>query len=404
MENIGRSDSTAVAGQSSDSECTEYLETLRVEALDDAAAIDHGAAKGLWIGKGRETSKDMISVVMPTYNRAHWLQGALESLLNQQTDGRFEYEILVIDNCSSDDTPSIVKGFVEKYQHRVRYFQQPEPGDAPTRNCGLAHARGNWIAFFDDDQLAHPDWLQKLLIAVRFLDARIVGGAVHLDLPEKTLRALGPICREALREIDYYDDYHPYRDGELPGCGNALVARAVFEQIGTFDETLTTGGSDTAFFMKARRSGIGLWYTPGAVIRHRIAANRLMPEYFRWDAIQGGACHNARFDMETYGRWFLPFLCSARLVQALLINTPLMLKARLQGNHGEALGRKTRLWRVWGYARMTLSVLLPRIFSEKRFLEALAFRNSRQLETVGKLEPAVAETAPVAGAKDAAVK
>jgi glycosyltransferase involved in cell wall biosynthesis len=319
----------------------------------------------------------------------------MESLLNQRTGGRFEYELIVVDNNSSDDTARIIKGFVDKYPHRVRYFHQSEPGDAPTRNCGLVHARGNWIAFFDDDQLAHPDWLEELLIAARFLDARIVGGGVQLDLPEKTLRDLGSICRKALREIDYYDDYHPYSNGNgmLPGTNTALVAREVFEQIGTFDETMTTGGSDTAFFMKARRAGIGLWYTPRAVIRHRIAANRLTPEYFRWDAIQGGACHNARIDMEAYGLWVLPFFCGARLAQALLINAPLMLKARLQGKPGEALGRKTRLWRAWGYLRMTLAVLFPRIFPEKRFLEALAFRNSRLIETFGTLESEGAEAA-----------
>jgi hypothetical protein len=124
-----------------------------------------------------------------------------------------------------------------------------------------------------------------------------------------------------------------------------------------------------------------------------------MPEYFRWDAIQGGACHNARFDMEAFGRWVLPFLCIARLAQALLINTPLMLKARLRDNRGEALGRKTRLWRAWGYTRMTLAALLPHIFPEKRFLEALAFRNSRLLETYGTLEYGAAGTGPVCESK-----
>lgn len=354
-------------------------------------ALDEWLSIGRKAGKGMETCEDLISVVIPTYNRVHWLSDAMESLLNQQTSGRFDYELIVVDNNSSDDTAKIVTQFAEKHPHRVRYFYQSEPGDAPTRNCGLAHTRGNWIAFFDDDQLAHPDWLQELLMAAKFLDARIVGGAVQLDLPDKTLHELGPICRQALREIDYHDDFHPYTPDLLPGTNTALVARDVFEQIGTFDETMTAGGSDTAFFMKARNAGIGLWYSPRAVIRHRIAANRLKPEYFRWDALQGGAYHNARFDKEAYGRWALPFFCGARLAQALLINAPLMLKARLQGDRGEALGRQTRIWRAWGYTRMTLAVIFPAIFPEKRFVEALAFRNSRLLETCGTLDPAVAD-------------
>src|SRR6185503_15634020 len=120
-----------------------------------------------------------ISVIMPTYNRADMLRGALESLLCQETGGEFEYEIFVIDNASTDSTKSIVEAAAAGSQVPVRYCFQDEPGPAPARNRGLAHASGLWLAFFDDDELAEPDWLKQLYRAALQTGASIIGGAMR---------------------------------------------------------------------------------------------------------------------------------------------------------------------------------------------------------------------------------
>src|SRR5690606_23720393 len=119
----------------------------------------------------------------------------------------------------------------------------------PTRNRGVAEARGQWLAFFDDDQFAEPDWLLELFNAAHTTGAGVVGGRVALDLPPEQLKRLGPVGRGALREVSYYDRLHPYEGKALPGAGNALVARKVFEAVGNFDESMINGGSDSDLFL-----------------------------------------------------------------------------------------------------------------------------------------------------------
>jgi len=319
-------------------------------------------------------NRAVISIIVPTYNRAQWLAAALETLACQQTEGEFVYEIIVVDNASTDSTAAVVRQFAETAPAPTFYLRQETPGDAPTRNLGVEHSRGEWLAFFDDDQFAQPDWLLQLYKTALQTGSPVVGGAVHLDLPPEELSRLGKNCREALREIDYYDNIHPYTGKHLPGCGNALVARRVFDLIGLFDVGLVNGGSDSDFFLRARAAGCQLWYTPHAAIRHRVPPERLTPGYFRWDALQGGE-NTACFDYQRYGAAKLVMLSVARIGQALLVHLPLLLVSRLLEDKGEMLGWRSRLWRSEGYIRRTLSLLAPRLFPQKKFLDSLSFHN-----------------------------
>lgn len=103
-----------------------------------------------------------VSVIVPTYNRAGWLGRALCSALDQLHAGD---ELIVIDDGSTDDTAAVVAGFGE----RVTYLRGEHRGAGPARNLGLAHARGDLVAFLDDDD----EWLAGKLARQRaFLEAR----------------------------------------------------------------------------------------------------------------------------------------------------------------------------------------------------------------------------------------
>jgi GT2 family glycosyltransferase len=317
-------------------------------------------------------SMPLLSIVVPTHNRALWLCEALETLVCQRTDGKFSYEILVVDNASTDTTATVVELLACGAPAPIRYFYQTTPGDAPTRNLGVRNARGAWIAFFDDDQFARCDWLLQLYETARQQDADVVGGAVQLDLSPEESGRLGRFCREALREIDYYDKIQPYTGKHLPGCGNALVSRRVFDALGAFDEAMINGGSDSDFFLRARAAGYPLLYTPHAVIRHRVPAERLTREYLRWDALQG-AENVAHLEHQRHGSAKTSLLAIARAGQAALVHVPLLAAAWCRGDQGGVLGRKVRLWRAEGYLRRALSLIAPRLFPQRNFLESLNF-------------------------------
>ncbi|HEX3724969.1 MAG TPA: glycosyltransferase family A protein, partial [Pirellulales bacterium] len=319
----------------------------------------------------------LISVIMPTYNRAEMLGGALESLLHQETGGAFAYEIVVVDNASTDSTQAVVQQVAAHAPIPVRYYYQDVPGDAPTRNVGVAHASGEWLAFVDDDELAAPDWLRQLYRAAQETSAPIIGGAVHLDLPQEVLDQLSRFVRAtSLREIDYYPNIHPYTGKRLPGTGNALVARRVIDTVGMFDATKVCGESDSDFFLRAKTADLPLVYTPHAIVRHRVAPNRLTTEYFRWDAQQG--CNAfAGLDLKYKGRPWLVLRCIARIAHALVVVVPKLAWSWLRQDTGEILGQKVRLWRTEGYARGTLALLAPGWFPQQRYFANLEFRRGR---------------------------
>ena len=324
-------------------------------------------------------ARPLISVIVPTFNRAPWLADALASLVGQETADRFDFEIIVVDNASIDNTREVVERMAVNSRPAILYLLQPKPGDAPTRNRGREAAAGVWLAFFDDDQLAEPNWLLELFDAAVTTEVMIVGGPVHLDLKPQQLQCLGPLCRQLLRETKLYSRIRPYAKRHLPGTGNALVARSVFETIGAFDESLPSGGSDLDFFTRAREQGYALVYSPRAVIRHRVAADRLSAEYFRWDALSGGAEHAVYFDYQKRGTAALLALCLARIALALLVHLPLLFVAWLRCDPGGVLGRRARLWRIEGYLRKTLALLAPRLFPQQRFFESLKFRRGGSL-------------------------
>ncbi|HZZ30147.1 MAG TPA: glycosyltransferase family 2 protein [Pirellulales bacterium] len=323
----------------------------------------------------------LISIILPTYNRCEMLRGALECLLHQETNDQFTYEIIVVDNASSDATKTVVEEVAATSPVPVRYFYQTIPGDGATRNCGIAHAQGMWLAFVDDDELAAPDWLRQLFQAAQETASPIVGGAVHLNLPEETLAQLSRFVRAtSLREIDYYATVHPYTGKRLPGTGNALVAKHVMDTIGIFDASKICGESDSDFFMRARSRGVALYYTPHAIVKHRVAPNRLTVDYFRWDAQQG--CNAfAGLDYKFKGPLKLSMLCIARLGHAALVVVPKLVWGWIRRDSAEVLGQRVRLWRTEGYVRRTLAILAPALFPQTNYFADLEFRRGR---VVGK--------------------
>jgi glycosyltransferase involved in cell wall biosynthesis len=322
-------------------------------------------------------NKPSISVILPTYNRCEMLRGALDSLLAQETRNEFTYEVIVVDNASTDGTRAAVERSSIGAALAVRYLYESKPGPAPARNRGLEQAQGEWIAFFDDDELADPTWLLQLHHAALETGSPIIGGAMHLDLPQEVLRRLNHFVRStSLREIQYYETICPYADNRLPGTNNALVAQSVFRAIGAFNGEITSGGSDSDFFLRARSAGLDMYYTPHAVVRHRVSPNRLTTEYFRWDAQQG--CNAfALLDFEHKGSLALTVLCVARIGHALLVVMPRLAWVWLRRDSAEVLGQRVRLWRAEGYARRTLALLAPRWFPQRRYYDALHFRRGR---------------------------
>ena len=163
----------------------------------------------------------MISVIVVTYNRAHYLKDALDSILRQTFK---DYEIILVDDGSTDNTKEIV----EQYEG-IQYIYQEHGGISKARNTAVKVAKGKWIATLDSDDLWNEKKLQKQVDYIRtHPDCRIVFTAFHnfTNIPEKRLNQRQTSLLQTATEC-----YLP----------SALIDARLFDEIGLYDETIEWG-------------------------------------------------------------------------------------------------------------------------------------------------------------------
>jgi glycosyltransferase involved in cell wall biosynthesis len=322
------------------------------------------------------TDTPRVSVVVCTYNREETLGPALESVAGQETHGEFEFEIVVVDDGSTDGTGEVVRRVSVCSPAPVRYFREAGQGVPFARNRGVQEARGEWIAFFDDDQTAGREWLRELLRAARETGAAIVGGVRWLQFQDGILRTLAPLTREVLGEKYYGPGTCRSNRYTLACTGNLLVRKDLFDRIGGFDTEMYRGMSDIDLTRRAFEAGVEAWYTPLAVVQHLIPQHRLERNYLKWTCLRVGT-NLSLINHKSWGPGRMLWPCLLRVGHALTLNLILAAAAGLAGRRAAVLDRKCYLWMAEGSARMALHLLLPRLFPQEEFLRRLAFRGER---------------------------
>ena len=229
-----------------------------------------------------------LSIVVATYNRAPYLLRTLESLARQTLSPGL-FEILVVNNNSSDNTPEVVAGFAGSHpQLQVRMVTETSQGISYARNCGIASSVGQYIVFIDDDEEANPEFAKSYFCFFENnpgLDA--AGGAV-VPVYEAPLPAWYSYYIEKMitGAFDLGDRMVPFRGKRYPGVGNSGFRRRLFDRFGNFNTALgrsganPMGGEEKDFFMRVRAQGIRYYYVPGAEIYHLTPASKLTRAYF----------------------------------------------------------------------------------------------------------------------------
>lgn len=105
---------------------------------------------------------DLVSVIMPSYNTGKYIKESIQSVLAQTYTN---WELLIVDDCSTDNTDEVIAGFSDE---RIRYYKNEiNSGAAITRNRALREAKGKWIAFLDSDDIWHPEKLERQLLFMK---------------------------------------------------------------------------------------------------------------------------------------------------------------------------------------------------------------------------------------------
>ena len=283
-----------------------------------------------------------ISIVVCTKNRASLLAGALASLYDLATEDEFTYEIVVIDNGSTDETQQVISAAAAQSKHPLRGVLEREAGIVAARNRGIRESRGRWIAFFDDDQIADWHWLAELHRGAEERKCRVVGGAVQLALPADCKRQLATTVRMLLGEPLGGDLPQRYGGRLTPGCGNLLVHQSVFDEVGIFLTAIDGRGEDTDLFERIQRAGIEAWYLPTAIIHHLTPPERLEREYLLNLATRMGRGIALRQRKALGFVRFAP-AWTMKLVRMLAIDYPRLMLAGLRRNDEATLGRRVQL-------------------------------------------------------------
>lgn len=236
----------------------------------------------------RRSAPPVVSVVVSTYNRAGMLRGALASVLAQKP-GSPPFEVLVVDNNSTDGTAAVIAEASAR-DERVRHLFEPRQGLSHARNAGIASALGRIVTFTDDDVRAEPDWIEAIVRAFdEAPDAAFVGGKVLPDWPGPPPAWLTREHWAPLALADYGE--RPIRVSlEHNIClvgANLSVRRDVFDKVGMFDAGLQRvrdgigSCEDHEFQLRCLRGGTTGLYDPRIVIHADVQPNRLEREYHR---------------------------------------------------------------------------------------------------------------------------
>ena len=218
----------------------------------------------------------LLSVVICTFNRCDLLKGALESLINQSAAPE-DFEVLIIDNASTDDTKAVSTSYVSRYQH-FRYFHETTVGASSARNRGCQEARGLFIAFMDDDGRADKYWIQVYLKLIQSLNPRplILGGPIYpFYLGQKPDWFLDKYEIRNLGKKGYIDLNTMVN---ISGS-NMVLELMLIRKIGGFDPVLGPHGKkfwlgeETELLERAAQisnQDIVAYYEPDAIVYHAV--------------------------------------------------------------------------------------------------------------------------------------
>ena len=254
-----------------------------------------------------------ISLIVCTYNRCQSLGEILERIAVQVVPDDIAWEVVVVDNNSTDSTREVVEEFSKRFPTRFRYVFEQQQGLSFARNAGIRESRSDVVAFTDDDVTIEPNWLWNLTSNLLSGEWAGAGGRIT------------PIWAKPLPNWMSVDDPHTmgpfalFDEGEQAGQlnrppygGNMAFRRKTFEKFGVFRTELGRsldnlhGGEDTEFGARLLAGGARLRYEPRAVVFHPASESRMTKKFvlYWWfwfgygEIVQLGRPSGARWELK----------------------------------------------------------------------------------------------------------
>jgi len=210
-----------------------------------------------------------LSVVMSTFNRPNDTLRFLESLEKTVTRRGVQWEVVVVDNNSTDNTAAVVASYINRARYPLRLITEHQQGRSAGINAGIRACSGGYLAFTDDDVLVTPEWVQGIVDYFdKHPEAGCIGGMVKLFNPDDAPITISTSSVYAVVDRTTFTPHNTL----IFGC-NTAVRRSLLDEIGLFDLELGVGtptrsGEDVDLVYRVITSSCEVHYVPEIVVHH----------------------------------------------------------------------------------------------------------------------------------------
>jgi glycosyltransferase involved in cell wall biosynthesis len=221
--------------------------------------------------------KIVVSVVICTYNRAPLVLNCLKSLDNQTADKNC-FEVIIVDNNSSDNTNKVVENFIRK-RVNFRIVREKKQGLSFARNRGWREARGKYIAYIDDDAIAKSDWVQQIMAFIKKNSKINAFGGPYGRFSSKPFPSWLPENYFTLNLGSIEKTIHLRK--EWISGSNMIFNKSIFIKYGGFNTDLgmkgnrTLYGEETELLLRLKKMGESVYYVPKIRVKHLVAERKL---------------------------------------------------------------------------------------------------------------------------------
>ena len=226
-----------------------------------------------------------FSVIIPTINRSDILRQAIEALCQQENPG-CAYEIIAVDNGSTDNTRDVVENLASKNTVPIIYLLEPQSGSHFARNTGFKAARGEIIGLIDDDVIVDTGWVKNIVKVYDNPDVTCAGGRLALRWvngpPPEWIKPF----KEILGEINYGDKPEELTCPQTIVAGNFSIRKDMLFKVGGYNPCNApgdklVGDGESGLCLKVYEAGGRIFWVPDAFGWHVQDARRVTPAYIR---------------------------------------------------------------------------------------------------------------------------
>ncbi|UKO97244.1 glycosyltransferase [Nostoc sp. UHCC 0870] len=226
-----------------------------------------------------------IDLVICTYNNAGLLDRVLNKIANQQVPDNVKWQVLVVNNNCTDETPAVVEKYIQSQSiPQISMLLEPKQGLNHARLCGIQNTTGDWIALVDDDCMLDPDWVAEAAkFASLYPDCGAFGGKVILDWETSPP---GYVLKYGYSFAQQEHGMNIMQPNCLVGAGLIISRKAILHTNWIKEQFLSdrvgkklVSGGDVEMVLRIRSAGYDIWYNPACKLLHYIPTRRTEHKY-----------------------------------------------------------------------------------------------------------------------------